>query len=379
VEYAISDYAQMIADDVRMSAYTRALERAVKTGSVVVDLGAGTGVMALLACRLGADRVFAIEPSPVIEVGKEIARRNGLEDRIAFMQSLSQDVSLPQRADVIVSDLRGVLPLYAGHVVSIVDARRRFLAPGGMLIPTRDTICAAVVEAFEPYRRIDRWAKHSGGFEIEPARQLIANTWWRSRVEPSQLLTEPHAIATLDYSTIEAPDLKSSVAFTVLRSGTAHGICLWFETLLVHGVGFTTAPGQPETVYGQAFLPLLSPVEVDSGNTAEVLLAASLSAGKYVWRWQTTIAENGKTKAELRQSSALGVPVWRGLLERSSSSYRPRRNREADVLRFVLELMDGNLTIEEIASRLSEEFPQRFSDARQSLEYVIRQTQERSQ
>jgi type I protein arginine methyltransferase len=362
-----------------MSAYTRALERAVKTGSVVVDLGAGTGVMALLACRLGADRVFAIEPSPVIEVGREIARRNGLEDRIAFMQFRSQDVSLPQRADVIVSDLRGVLPLYAGHVVSIVDARRRFLAPGGMLIPARDTICAAVVEAFESYRRIDRWAKHSGGFEIEPARQLIANTWWRSRVEPSQLLTEPQAIATLDYSTIEAPDLKSSVAFTVLRSGTAHGICLWFETLLVHGVGFTTAPGQPETVYGHAFLPLLSPVEVDSGNTAEVLLAASLSAGKYVWRWQTTIAENGKTKAEHRQSSAPGVPVWRGLLERSSSSYRPRRNREAEVLRFVLELMDGNLTIEEVASRLSEEFPQRFSDARQSLEYVIRQAQERSE
>lgn len=379
MEYTISDYAQMIADDVRMSAYTRALERAVKAGSVVVDLGAGTGVMALLACRLGADRVFAIEPSPLVEVGREIARRNGLEDRIAFMQFPSQDVSLPQRADVIVSDLRGVLPLYESHVVSIVDARRRFLAPGGVLIPTRDTICAAVVEAFDSYRRIDRWAKHSGGFEIEPARQLIANTWWRSRVEPSQFLTEPQAIATLDYSTIEDPDVKSSVTFSVLRTGTVHGICLWFETLLVNGIGFTTAPGQPETVYGHAFLPLLSPVEVEPGDAVEVLLGGSSSAGKYVWRWRTTIVGGAGTKAEFRQSSALGLPFSRRLLERSSSSYRPRRNREAEMLRFVLELMDGNLTIEEIASRLSEQFPQRFSDARESLEYVIRQARERSQ
>jgi protein arginine N-methyltransferase 1 len=378
VDYSVSDYAQMIADDVRMGAYTRALERAVTTGSVVVDLGAGTGVMALLACRLGADRVFAIEPSPLIEVGREIARRNGLEDRIEFMPVPSQDASLPQRADVIVSDLRGVLPLYDGHVVSIVDARRRFLAPGGLLIPTQDTICAAVVEGFESYRRIDRWTKHSGGLEVNPARQLLANTWWRSRVEPSELLTEPRTIATLDYSTIEDPDLKSSVRFSVLRTGTAHGICVWFETLLVHGIGFTTAPGQPETVYGHAFMPLLSPVEVERGDVVEVLLGASSSAGKYVWRWQTTIVGSMGTKAKFRQSSALGFPISRRLLERSSSSYRPRRNEEAEVLRFVLELMDGNLTTEEIASCLSKQFPQRYSDARQSLEYVVRQAQERS-
>jgi len=145
--YSIADYGGMIADHARMEAYAQALRAVVRPESVVVDLGAGTGIFALLACRFGARRVYAIEPNDAIEAAREMARASGCADRIVFLQEVSTRATLPERADIIVSDLRGWLPLFGLHLPSIVDARERFLAPAGTLIPLQDTLWAAVVEA----------------------------------------------------------------------------------------------------------------------------------------------------------------------------------------------------------------------------------------
>src|ERR1044071_5628357 len=105
----------MMADGVRMGAYERALRHVVKPGSVVVDIGTGTGILSLLACAFGARRVYAIEPDDAIGVAHEIASASGYADRIRFIQERSTHVCLPERADVVVSDLRGVLPLFQRH------------------------------------------------------------------------------------------------------------------------------------------------------------------------------------------------------------------------------------------------------------------------
>jgi len=71
-----------------------------------------------------------------------------------FFQSDSRKTELPERVNVIVSDIRGVLPLYDHVIPSLEDARRRLLATGGIMIPMRDTLKAAVIEADEFYSRL---------------------------------------------------------------------------------------------------------------------------------------------------------------------------------------------------------------------------------
>jgi protein arginine N-methyltransferase 1 len=115
--YSISAYGRMIADRVRMNAYVQALRQAVKPNSVVLDIGTGTGIFALLACQFGARHVYAIEADDAIEVARQIAAANGYTDRIEFIQDVSTKLSLPEKADVIISDLRGVLPLFQGHIL----------------------------------------------------------------------------------------------------------------------------------------------------------------------------------------------------------------------------------------------------------------------
>ena len=145
--YNLNDYGRMIADQVCMDAYARALKAAVTPNSVVLDIGAATGIHALLACKFGARQVYAVEPNDAIHLAREVAVANGFGGQIDFIQDLSTNVVLPEPADIIVSDMRGVLPLFGQHIPAIVDARQRHLATGGLLIPQRDTLWVALVEA----------------------------------------------------------------------------------------------------------------------------------------------------------------------------------------------------------------------------------------
>src|SRR5438094_7907332 len=130
--YTIPEYGRMMGDRVRMEAYTLALRQAVKPGSVVLDIGTGTGIFAVLACQFGARVVYALEPDEAaVEVARDLARQNGCGGHIEFIQERSTRVTLCEKADVMISDLRGVLPLFQHHLPAIVDARRRLLTPGG--------------------------------------------------------------------------------------------------------------------------------------------------------------------------------------------------------------------------------------------------------
>src|SRR5215204_5993778 len=152
--YSLHFYGQMLADAPRMDAYAAALRRVIRPDSIVMDLGCGPGVFALLACKLGARRVYAVEPDNVIGLAREAAAANGSADRIEFFEDLSFNITVPEPATIIISDLRGCLPLFEQHLPAIKDARERLLARGGVLIPHRDILWAAPVEAPDRYDEI---------------------------------------------------------------------------------------------------------------------------------------------------------------------------------------------------------------------------------
>jgi hypothetical protein len=132
-----------------------------------------------MACKFGARRVYAVEPDNIISVAREAALANGCADRIEFFESLSTEISLPEPASIIISDLRGVLPWFEQHIPSIIDARERLLARGGALIPRRDVLWAAVVEAPEHYEDlVGPWRKFN--LDLSAGTRLITNQWRKS-------------------------------------------------------------------------------------------------------------------------------------------------------------------------------------------------------
>lgn len=370
--YNIADYGDMLLDRVRMEAYAQALRGAVRPGAVVVDIGTGTGIFALLACRFGARRVYAIEPDDAIEVAREIAAANHCAGQIEFFRALSTRVTLPETADVIVSDLRGVLPFYGHSLKAIADARRRFLGPGGTLIPLRDTLWAAVVEVPRLHRSVTSpWSENGYGLDLRPARQVVTNMMRKARVKPEEFLTEPKSWATLDYTSRDDPNAGAELNWTAARPGTAHGLCVWFDATLTEGVSFSNAPGAPEMIYGQMFFPWAEPVALAAGDAVTVDLRADLAGEDYLWRWKTCVrASAGQPKASFKQSTFFGAPLAAAQLRKCAASYVPSLDEEGQIDRLILSLMDGATSQEEIARRAAGRFPARFARWEEALTRV---------
>ena len=303
--YSLHFYGQMIADAARMEAYVAALRQTVKTDSVVMDLGCGAGVFAVLACKFGARRVYAVEPENVIGLAREIAAANGCSDRIEFFDKLSTEITLPEPADIIISDLRGVLPWFEQHIPSLIDARTRLLEKRGILIPRRDTLWAALVEAPVQYAElVSPWRDNKFGLDLSPGTRLITNNWRKTHITPEQFLVEPVCWTTIDYGKVESPDVHAGVSWQAARNGTAHGVAVWFDSELVEGIRISNHPVAPKMIYGVGLFPFSKPVEVLEGERIELRLAADLVQDGYVWRWDTDFPT-----VSFKQSTFYGVPL----------------------------------------------------------------------
>jgi protein arginine N-methyltransferase 1 len=363
--YKLTEYSRLIDDRVRTDSYAEALRRAVTPASVVLDLGTGTGIFALLACRFGARRVYALEPSDAIYIARDLAAANGYSDRIELIQAMSTDVTLPERADVLVAEIHGTLPLFGDAVASILDARRRLLAPNATLIPRREVVWASVVEAPDAYR--EAVLPRDGdvfGLDFDPARRLLANSVLCARPTVEQLMASPQRWATLDYASIESPDVDGDVAWTVTRGGTAHGVVAWFDTELAEGIGLSNAPGAPEMIFGRHFLPWPEPVKLAAGDHVSISLSATLVGDEYVWRWRSSIlkGEGAGVIARFAQSSFLGWPLVARRLEKLASGHVPTLAEDGEIDRIILACMDGRQTLGDIARRVADRFPARFPD-----------------
>lgn len=372
--YSIANYGEMITDNVRMQAFDEALRLAIRPGSVVVDIGTGFGYFALLACKLGARKVYAIEPDDSINLGREFASANGCADTIEFIQRLSTDAVLPEKADVVFSDMRGVLPLFQQHLPSIADARERFLADGGTLIARRDTLWATIVETRKYHPATSGpWIENRHSIDMQPALPYLTNTWCKAHFTPEHVLADPCCWAGIDYSTVSKPGIAGDADLTVQRAGTAHGIAIWFDTDLIDRIGFSNAPGQLEVIYGNAFFPFTEPVEVAEGDKVRLKLRADLVGDDYAWSWDSSIVakdDPGRVTAGFRQSTLFGAPLSLSRLAKRSSDYAPRLSENGRIDRLVLELMAEEVSLGEISSRLAAQFPHRFPTPQKALSHV---------
>lgn len=353
----------MIADVDRFSAYAAAIAQAVRPGDVVADIGCGPGMFALLACRAGARRVFAIDPDPVIDVGRQLAQANGFQDRIEFIQQDSRRINLPEPANVIISDLRGVLPLFENLVPSLADARKRFLAPGGVLIPRCDDLKVAVVETRSFYRSlVEPWQQAGPGLDLSPAAPLILNDVHKTRLQADELLTDPQLLHSLDYRASIGTGIAADFIFSAKRHGIAHGVCIWFETQLFGNIGFSCAPGcSPASVYGQLFLPWLSPFPVSEGEHIDVRLNADLVSGEYVWRWQAKCPVGyGEPRICIQQSTFQSARFSAQSLRRRATDFVPTLSEAGRADTWLLQAMNGRASLQEIAELAAKRFPQLF-------------------
>ncbi len=362
--YDIAAYARMIAFEERTSAYARALETNIVPGAVVLDIGCGSGILSFLACRAGAAKVYAVEPDNIVQLARETAADNGFLDRIEFIQALSTEIDLPQRVDGIVTDIHGVTPVYGKSIISILDARDRLLKPDGWIIPRRETMLAALSCCPALHSSlIDTWDTEYR-FDFSKARLQATNGFSATRLKMADMVVPPQPWAVLDYKQLHDHNVKGEMSWLVDRSVTAHGMCVWYDSETAEGAGFSNSPAaRGEHVYRHAFFPWPEALELKAGDQVKIGLRADFVDSAYVWSWNTQVTnDSGQAKARYRQSTFNSTQLPRERLGKRAHTFVPAPNKDWQIDRRVLELMDLNLTLDEIAKALRSEFPTRFKD-----------------
>lgn len=290
-------HRKLLADETRMRAYRDAIHSLVRSNDVVLDLGAGTGVLSFFACEAGAARVYAVEEQHMADVIRLLSKENGFADRIVVLHEHSSKIELPERASVLVTETMGAFGFEEQIASSILDARQRLLRDDARIVPNRLALFVTPVELPRHYEERVAW---SGALPyFAQLRTFTANTITTADVSREAQLAEAVRIIDVDLTAHGETTFTGSASFAVTREATLHGFGGWFEASLAPDITISNAaPG--ETHWRQVFLPLEEPLAVAHGTRIELELQTR--DGK-AWRWRGRAGERA-----FDQTTLLAMP-----------------------------------------------------------------------
>jgi len=313
----VFDYGRMADDCPRVKAYIEAMRSAITPGARVLDIGCGVGIFSVLAAKLGASEVIGVEPCPAIEHAPRLAKANGVGGVVTFVRGYSTDLNLDDPVDVIVSDLRGGLPLYKRNLPSIKDAQRRLLRESGCIIPSYDTIHAAPVSHSRVAEMIRRpWEENGLGLDLSLIAEIERSRLWRTRVAPSDVLSAPKVWAEIDYAKIDKYDFSRNLTWVLDKSSRVSGIALWFDGQLTSTVGFSNSPYSEACIYGHTVIPLKETL-CEAGDTITAAISAKLLAENYIWAWVIRIQKPDRTEVTTTSRNTMPLSNFKNILNLS--------------------------------------------------------------
>ncbi len=286
----------LVADSVRTESYREALSQSVREGDVVADIGAGTGILSIFAVRAGARKVYAIERTGMIEAAREVIRKNGMEQEIDLIYGDSRKVHLPEKVDLVLTELISEWGVEEEIGRVLEDARCRFLKKGGRLIPEKLETFLAPVENDAFYREIDFWGREHYGIDFTSLRDYSLNRPYSARLEHRHLLAEPERVLSVNFYKDAADPLEFASVFRSDRAGFLHGFSGWFKADLTGRVRLTTEPPAEPSSWRNPFFPLSTPLRVTEGDRISVKISEVPCKGGILWEWSGAVGDREKEK-----------------------------------------------------------------------------------
>ncbi|VVA16786.1 PREDICTED: histone-arginine methyltransferase [Prunus dulcis] len=273
----------MLQDYVRTGTYYAAVieNRVDFTGRVVVDVGAGSGILSLFAAQAGAKHVYAVEASEMAEYARKLIAGNpSLGQRITVIKGKVEEVELPEKADILISEPMGTLLINERMLETYVIARDRFLQPNGKMFPTLGRIHMAPFSDEYLFVEIANkalfWQQQNYyGVDLQPLYASAFQGYFSQPVVDAfdpRLLVAPSMSHVIDFTKINEEDLYEfdiPLRFVAAVGTRVHGLACWFDVLFDGSTvqrWLTTAPGAPTTHWYQLRCVLSQPIYVMAGQ-----------------------------------------------------------------------------------------------------------------
>jgi hypothetical protein len=225
----------------------------------------------------------------MLDISRQIAKANGLADRIVPVRGDVRAVSLPEPVDLVVADQLGPSGIEGGLIEFYFDANARFLSSGGRLVPEQVTTHLAPAASAFVETRISKWMRPSGEISFAPIAEIAASTV--QRVEPDDVMLLAAGQPCVSYALgVDPPrPRKGRNRFVVERSSGLTGLCAWFDARLVDDVFISNSPVASTRVRRPtAFLPLPASAPVNGGDIIDTSVTFHPVSGLVEWRVRIT-------------------------------------------------------------------------------------------
>jgi predicted RNA methylase len=279
----LSIHEEMLSDAVRTEGYRDAIVRNAHlfAGKTVLDVGCGTGILSMIAARAGAKRVIGVDASDILEHAKRIVAANKLTEQITLVRGTMETIQLPdgiEKVDVIISEWMGYALLYESMLPSVLYARDKFLAPGGILLPSS---CQMAISLSE-HSRLSFW-DDVYGFDMSPLKEMATREAMVEVVPEDKTLSAAHIFRNVDVTKTTDAELDFAVPFslTATRGGVLHCFIIHFDTVFdMTAAGglrtsFTTSADAIPTHWKQTALNLKEPLTLAAGDVVSGEVAFS--------------------------------------------------------------------------------------------------------
>ncbi|MCB4454957.1 50S ribosomal protein L11 methyltransferase [Leisingera sp. McT4-56] len=232
----------MLSDTARNSAYAKAIAAKVKPGDVVLDIGCGAGLTAMLAARAGAKHVYTCEQQPLIaQAATQVIEANGLSDRITVIPKWSHEIvvgaDIPEQADVVISEIVDTVLLGEGALATLTHAISALAKPDARAIPERGTLLAQPVES---PGLLNLWRPHEAeGFDLSAfhhfarVAQLTPNDFEACKLRSLGPAAELFAF---DFTRPNINPGRTTADLACAAAGTIHAVLVSFEMDLAPGI-----------------------------------------------------------------------------------------------------------------------------------------------
>lgn len=269
---------RMVKDHRRTEAFAQAISEVVKKSDVVLDVGTGTGLLAMLAARAGAGRVYAIDQAEVTQTAANLMKANGLDRQVKVFRGFAQELQLDEPVTLLISEWLGNFGFVEAMLDDVLAVRDRNLAKGGGMLPSHIELLLAPIDEPLLYYQDGpgAWRDPVQGLDFSSleALELKQGRGIQLRVEPGALLAPGASLFELDLAKIgpDDPFREGKLQFVAKRDGTLNGFVGWFNSRLSPSVTLDTGPHLPETHWSQTYMAFPGK-PVRRGQTLEVSYA----------------------------------------------------------------------------------------------------------
>ena len=352
----LEEHLGYLADPVRHARLRAAIAALVRPGDRVVDLGCGSGVLGLLCLQHGAGFVDAIDQTAMLEVARKTFRRTGHADRVRLHQDSTYRVELEASADVLVCDHVGFFGIDYGVLEMLADARKRFLKPGGHILPRRVQLLVAAAHSDACRQQAEGWASDKVAPEFHWLREHGINAKYSTDLAASELISGLVQIADLETGPEYPSLLRWQAELTVDRDGMLDGLMGCFRAELADGVWMSNSPLEEDAISRhQAFLPIAERLPVSAGDKLSVDIMQS--PAKNLVAWQVEHLPSGR---RFSHSTFAGQLLTQRELARHRPNRQPSLSRSGQARRIVLGYVDGTRTAVDIEQAVLRDHPNLF-------------------